>query len=198
MNATPSCRSLVWIARVCGLLSTIVLAMLLAVFAQRETTFPSDDQEFLSLKQELSANPDQQDLRRQIRDISAQQCDDYFIWQRWSRRGAILLAIGLVITTSVWQWIAVKCHGERRPDVSATVTMQRLLSRRAQLACIGLLLLLLFATSVWIAISPRVRLDATIRPDTANCACSRINATDFAESTVWRGPQNSSLRGENG
>jgi len=161
--------------------------MLVAGFLQHESTLPSDDAQYLSMKKELSANPDQQDLRRQIRDISTQQRDDYFDWHRWSRRGAILLACGLVVTMVLWQWILAQCRGERQSRLSAAFTTQHFHKRWARRACIGLLLLLIFATSVWIVVSPRVRFDATIRLEPSNRHGVKINATRSAELAVSHG-----------
>jgi ABC-type multidrug transport system fused ATPase/permease subunit len=165
----------------------VVLAMLVAGFLQHESTLPSDDAQYLSMKQELSANPEQQDLRRQFRDISTQQRDDYFNSQRWSRRGAILLACGLVVTMVLWQWILAQCRGERQSQLSAAFTTQHYQKSWAQLACIGLLLLLILATSIWIVVSPRVRFDATIRLEPSNRHDVIIEATRFAESTIAHG-----------
>jgi hypothetical protein len=87
----------------------------------------------------------------------------------------------------LWQWILAQCRGERQSQLSAAFTTQHYQKSWAQLACIGLLLLLIFATSVWIVVSPRVRFDATIRPGASNHHCVKINATRSAELAVSHG-----------
>ncbi|MFV1966613.1 MAG: PQQ-binding-like beta-propeller repeat protein [Pirellulaceae bacterium] len=143
--------SFVLTAVVAGVFATLVGTLLLVNFAVRAPADPLETPVYLTLKAELKAQPDSDELRQQIRNLDRDLREEYFRRKRFSIFGTYLLLGGLAVAL-----IAAKTAAtlERRlPKPAAPDTMEEQEERGVRFAMGGVagisLLLVIGSAGLW-------------------------------------------------
>ena len=100
MNVSPTdARYLLAVrtAVVAGVFALVVCALLLYDFSRRTLKDPLEDVQLKALKSALAVQPDNQDLRKQIKALDEQLREEYFRQRAFSAAGAGLLLGGVAI-----------------------------------------------------------------------------------------------------
>ena len=107
MKFAPSYQSIVWTGTVSGVFSAIVcVGLVVNFFGSRQAILPLDEPAYLALKQQLEADAANTELQERLRNFDAQLRGRYFHQQTFARRGAYLLAAGVVATLLLAHWSA--------------------------------------------------------------------------------------------
>ena len=81
----------VGVAVVAGVLSIVICALLVVDYARRRGKDPLDSEAFLALKAELAAQPQDEALKQQVRELDLKLRTEYFRHRRFAELGAWLL-----------------------------------------------------------------------------------------------------------
>ena len=106
MNAILAYRSILMTAVVAGVFSAIVCALMLFDGARRITKVPTDSPEFVAGRERLIAEPDNDELRQDIRDLDLALRREYFREQQFTETGSYLLLGGISLTLIMSRWAA--------------------------------------------------------------------------------------------
>ena len=129
--------------------------LLLASFVRQQTSLPLNEPQYLALKDQL-ARRDQPAVREQLRELDQRLRERYFRRQVFVRRGAYLLAGGLLATSLLWQWAFTVQRRLPLPKNAPSHNQRERQHRQAQWACGAVVLVLVGMIGVWRASSPSV------------------------------------------
>jgi outer membrane protein assembly factor BamB len=84
-------------AAVAGVFSIVVCALLLADYVRREAKDPSEDRAYQALKAAVAAQPDNEELTTQLRELDLYLREKYFQERRFAAVGTWLLLGGVIV-----------------------------------------------------------------------------------------------------
>ena len=96
--------SLVLTAAVAALFSLVICVLLVVDATNRLTKVPLDSPQFLALKQKFSQEPNNEELKQEIRELDLALRKEYFREQQFTKNGVFLLlgGIGLMLIAGKW------------------------------------------------------------------------------------------------
>ncbi len=93
-------------AVVAGVFTAIVCAILLADFGRRMAKDPFEQPEFKRLKAAQAADPTNEELKADLRQLDLELRRRYFLHRRFAAFGAVLLLGGSIVTLAAGKWAA--------------------------------------------------------------------------------------------
>ena len=149
MRRIVNYESILASAAVAGVFSVIVCALLLFQLLTPAPMLAVDEPAYVGYREQLTADRENEDARRELRALDIQLRANYFQRQAFTRRGATLLLIGLATTFLFWQGAALLRPQlpEMPPESNADSELRA--NHRAQWASAIVTLTVLLAVVGW-------------------------------------------------
>ncbi len=146
MKFMPTYSAIFWTAIVSGAFSIMVAIGLIITLASPWQNLLLDEPQYVALKKELESNAENQQLKQQLREQDVRLRSRYFQRHQFIRRGAYLLAGGLIATLLLMRWLSA---GRRLvPKLDAMAPSRDLEVGHNKVARISAVVLVLVLTTV--------------------------------------------------
>ncbi|MBI84247.1 MAG: serine/threonine protein kinase [Planctomycetaceae bacterium] len=162
MKAIVSYRSILMTAVVAAIFSTIVCALLLVDAAYRLSKVPTESPDFVKDRLDFVDQPNNDELRKRIRQRDLELRQEYFREQRFTETGSYLLLGGVALTLIMGKWALTirRKLPAPKPKESGPDSDERL--SHTGLWAVSVLILALFGTTWAMKASSPSALPATL------------------------------------
>ena len=184
------------------LFAAFICAMLIINYVGGRGADPLESHKLEQLKTQLAAEPANESLKQQIRQLDHELREDYFHRRALSARGAWLLLGGLVVFAATAKWLYSARRRPHLPEATVDETQhQRRALTAARWSVAGLGVLIVASAWIWAAGLPQPA--PTVAPPVAPSVQGNwprfrgpggSGAAPYANApTVWDGPSNTGV-----
>ena len=169
---------------VAGLFSLVVSALLVIDFASRGTTELFDSPAYLTLKEQLSSNPDKYCVTGDDSALDKELRAVYFHRRQFTHTGICLLLGGAVLTVVTARWAAALCRVPPHPQPGdAEVDRDAVQQQRGRWAACGIVAAVLVSLGI-LAFRANSPLPANVAVLAAETARTTVTSEDTSRSAA--------------